>query len=127
MEGGENKMDERRKMVRWEVNQPAEIMLDEECGRGMSCTVRDISTEGMRVFLPRKVFPEALSRIRVDLADGLGFRTEASVAWSQDGEQDCCYGLRFHDLNDAYKTRIYDYVESNFPKELRKQWWTGIS
>ena len=120
-------LDERRSLVRWEVNQPAEIRVDEECAAGIPCTVKDISLKGMCVFLPRKVFPEALSRINIALADTLQFRTDASVAWSQEAEENCCYGLSFNSVDDTTKGRIYNYIESNFPEELRKQWWRDIS
>ena len=118
--------EERRNVVRWEVNQPAEITVDEECARGIPCTIKDISIEGMCVSLPRRIFPEALSRINVGLSDALQFRTDTSVAWSEETEQNCCYGVCFNGIDDTRKDRICNYIENNFPGELRKQWWKDI-
>ncbi|MCM8796901.1 MAG: PilZ domain-containing protein [Candidatus Omnitrophica bacterium] len=119
-------MDERRKVTRWEVNQPAELTMDEECANGIPCRVKDISLKGMSLSLPRKLLPEALSRIKINLADRLQLHTDAFVVWSQESEEDCSYGLCFNNLDETYRTKIYEYVESNFPEELRKQWWKGI-
>ncbi|MCX5707236.1 MAG: PilZ domain-containing protein [Candidatus Omnitrophica bacterium] len=119
-------MDERRSCVRWQINQEAELKLNDSIGV-MPCTVDDISLKGIRISLRRNLFPEVLSRLNLALPNGPELRVEARVAWQDNSDlTNNVYGMSFVDMKESNRKNIYDYVSSNFPQEVNRRWKEGL-
>ena len=117
-------MDERRVKPRWQINQRAELTVEDGV-RSIPCLVEDISTRGMRISLNRELFPEAFSSFNLTLRQDFGFSVGAQVAWHDKAYERSIYGLSFNRIEESVQDEISEYIKDNFPEELVKQWWKG--
>ncbi len=118
-------MSERRIMPRWQINQQAELTVENGV-RPISCVVEDISTTGMRICLPRNLFDDVFSSFKLALSSDFEFNAGANVAWREQAYEKNIYGLSFSRIDDPLKNRIGEFVQKNFPHLLVKQWWSGL-
>lgn len=118
-------MDERRAKPRWQINQVAELTVENGLWP-IACTVEDISHTGMRLSLKRNLFDDVFSNFKLTLAQGFELNVGAQVAWRDQAYEKNIYGLTFNRINDSVKISIEEYVKKNFPELLVKQWWRGV-
>ncbi|MCX5701161.1 MAG: PilZ domain-containing protein [Candidatus Omnitrophica bacterium] len=121
-------MDERRSAPRWAVNQEAELQIEDQ-PHTIPCTVEDISANGMRLSLGRRLFDEAFANISLALGQALNLNLGAHVAWQEQSEVKFTYGLFFNNIDDDQRNRIKEYIYNNFSEQerrgLNEQWWRG--
>lgn len=117
-------MDERRVTPRWQINQQAELTVENGV-KPIPCVVEDISYRGMRICLKRNLFDDVFSNFRLALGAGFEFDLNASVAWRTQTDEQNIYGLSFNRIEDSLKHRIWDHIKNNFPNLLAKHWWEG--
>ena len=90
---GADRMDEKRKHERTEVNEPAYVSSG---GSVMRCTVRNISPEGAAIDVDEPAFVPA--RFRLVMANDPGNVRECRVAWIQKNR----IGLTFVDAGEPH-------------------------
>ncbi len=118
-------MDERRIMPRWQINQEAELTV-ENGFKPIPCVVEDISSGGMRISLKRNLFDDVFSNFKLALSADFEFNVDAHVAWRDQMYEKNIYGLSFNRAEESLKDKIKDYVWKNFPDLLIKHWWKGV-
>ena len=117
-------MDERRTMPRWQINQAAELTVENGI-HAIPCVVEDISPGGMCISLRRNLFDDVFSNFKLALAVDFEFDVNAQVAWRDHAYEKNIYGLSFNKIEDSVRNRLGEYVKKNFPDLLVKQWWSG--
>jgi len=117
-------MDERRIKPRWQINQGAELTVENGL-RPIACTVEDISHGGLRISLRRDLFDDVFSNFKLALAQDFELNLGAQVAWRDQAHEKNIYGLTFNRIDDSARSRIDEYVQKNFPDLLVKHWWKG--
>ena len=118
-------MRERRISPRWQVNKEAGLTVIGSI-KPIPCRVEDISTRGMRISMRRNLFPEVFSNFSLALSDNFSLNFGARVAWQNQRENRNIFGLVFNRGEESLKSKIQEYVRSNFPEVLAKQWWGGM-
>lgn len=118
-------MDERRNMPRWQINQEAELTVEDGI-KPIPCVVEDISPGGMCISLKRNLFDEVFSNFKLTLAQDFQLDVGAHVAWRTQQYEKNIYGLSFNRIEEPIKNRIQEYVWKNFPNLLVQQWWKGL-
>ncbi|MDD5108541.1 MAG: PilZ domain-containing protein [Candidatus Omnitrophica bacterium] len=118
-------MDERRIEPRWQINQEAELTVENGV-RAIPCVVEDISPTGVCVSLKRNLFDDVFLNFKLALAQDFELDIGAHVAWRDQSYEKNIYGLSFNRIDDSVKSRIGEYVKKNFPGLLVKQWWKGV-
>jgi hypothetical protein len=117
-------MLERRIKPRWQIDQDAELMVENGV-KPIPCVVEDLSFGGLRICLRRKLFDDVFSNFKLSLAGDLELNLNAQVVWREDEEGRNTYGLAFELAGEAVKTRIDQYLKKNFPDLLIKHLWKG--
>lgn len=117
-------MDERRLKPRWEINQAAELTV-ENGFNAIPCLVKDISLEGMCISLKRNLFNDVFSNFKLVLEEDFEFNLNAHVAWRDQVHERNIYGLSFSGAKESLRSRLIEYIKKNFPDLLVKQWWRG--
>lgn len=118
-------MDERRIISRWQINQRAELTV-ENGARAIPCVVEDISSGGICISLKRNLFNDVFSNFKLALSADFEFGVNAQVAWRDQAYEKNIYGLSFNRIEDSLRSRIGEYVQKNFPEVLVKQWWRRL-
>jgi len=118
-------MDERRIMPRWQINQGAELIV-ENGFKPIPCVVEDISSGGMRISLKRNLFDDVFSNFKLALSADFELDVNAHVAWRDQAYENNIYGLSFNRVEDSLRDKIKDYVSKNFPNLIVKHWWEGL-
>lgn len=118
-------MDERRRAVRWQINQRAELTVENGI-KSIPCVVEDISPLGARLSLSKELFDDCFSNFRLALADGCEFDAGAQVVWSEKVFERNIYGICFNRIEEPAKNRIAEYVKVNNPGEIARQCWKGL-
>jgi hypothetical protein len=118
-------MDERRSQPRWQINQNAELTVEDGV-KPMHCVVEDISPSGMCISMNRNLFNETFADFNLVLDENFEFNVNAHVAWRDAAYEKNIYGLSFDRIDESVRTRISEYVKNNFPDVLVKQWWKGL-
>lgn len=117
-------MDERRIMPRWQINQEAELTVENGL-RSIPCVVEDISSAGICLSLKRNLFDDVFSNFKLALGVNFELDVGAQVAWRDQTLEKNIYGLSFNRIEDSARNRIGEYIKENFPNLLVKQWWKG--
>lgn len=115
-------MDERRIKPRWQINQRAELTVENGV-RAIPCFVEDISQGGMRISLGRNLFDDVFSNFKLTVADGLELDVGARVVWRQQQYEKNIYALEFNRIGKSVKDGIDQYIKKNFPDLIVKHWW----
>ncbi len=117
-------MNERRISPRWQINQEAELTVENGV-KPIPCVVEDISSSGMRISLNRNLFDDVFSNFKLALANDFQLDVGAHVAWRDQSYEKNIYGLSFNSGEEPLKSKIYEYIKKNFNNLLVEQWWKG--
>ncbi len=118
-------MDERRCVTRWQINQNAELTVENGI-KPIPCVVEDISPLGMRLSLGKELFSDCFSNFNLALSDDCAFNADARVAWSEKAFERNIYGICFNRIEESAKSRISEYVRANNSDEIARQCWKGL-
>lgn len=118
-------MDERRIMPRWQINQKAELTVENGI-KAIPCVVEDISHSGMCISLKRNLFSDVFSNFKLALSADFEFDVNAQVAWRQEQFERNIYGLSFNRVDKSAKDEIDQYINKNFHGLVVKHWWKGF-
>lgn len=118
-------MDERRSTPRWQIDQAAELTVENGV-KPIACVVEDISLTGMRISMGRNLFDEVFSNFKIALNNDFEFSLGAQVVWRGGTDEKNIYGLAFNKIEELAKNGIWQYVKKNFPGTLARQWWRGV-
>jgi len=122
--GREKIMDERRIKPRWQINQGAELTVENGV-HPIPCVVEDISQGGMRISLRRNLFDDVFSNFKLALAEDFELSLGAQVVWRQEQQERSIYGLAFNSVDKSVKESIDQYINKNFHSLIVKHWWEG--
>ena len=117
-------MDERRIKPRWQINQGAELTVENGV-KAIPCVVEDISQGGMCISLRRNLFDDVFSNFKLALAQDLELTLGAQVVWRQEQYEKNIYGLAFNQIDKSAKESIDQYIHKNFHDLIVKHWWEG--
>ena len=115
-------MDERRQIPRWTIDREADIMIAGHPG-AVRGRVRDINGKGLQLSVPAAFPAEQPLHLRLIIDKVLDLEIEAESPWQARSAGEHRYGLRFTRIHDLDKERIYEYVRTTFPDQIRRQWW----
>ena len=118
-------MDERRIKPRWQINQDAELTVENGV-RAIPCVVEDISDGGLCISLKRNLFDEVFSNFKLALAQDFQLNVNAQVVWRDEQYERNIYGLAFNRIDQSTKESIDQYVNKNFHDLMVKHWWKGL-
>jgi hypothetical protein len=118
-------MDERRIKPRWQINQAAELTVENGVN-AIHCVVEDISHKGMCISLKRNLFDDVFSNFKLALAEDLELDLNAQVVWRDEQYERNIYGLSF-DLGESVINKIDQYLRKNFPDLLSKYFWGDLN
>jgi len=118
-------MDEKRIEPRWQINKEAGLTVSGGV-KSIPCIVEDISTRGMRISMRRNLFPDVFSNFSLALSDNFALNLGAQVVWQNQRENRNIFGLVFNRDEASLRSKISEYVKSNFPEVMVKQWWGGM-
>jgi c-di-GMP-binding flagellar brake protein YcgR len=117
-------MDERRIKPRWQINQGAELTVENGL-RAIPCLVEDISYGGMCISLRRNLFDDVFSNFKLALAEDFELNLGAQVVWRQEQFERNIYGLAFNRIDNSTKVELNEYIHKNFHGLVVKHWWEG--
>lgn len=117
-------MDERRNMSRWQINQGAELTVENGI-KPIPCVVEDISHGGMCISLRRNLFDDVFSNFKLALAEDFELNVGAQVVWRQEQFERNIYGLSFNRIDKSAKDELDQYINKNFHGLIVKHWWEG--
>ena len=118
-------MDERRCVHRWQINQRAELTVENGI-KPIPCVVEDLSPSGARLSLGRELFNDCFSNFNLALPGACEFNAGARVAWSEKVFERNIYGIHFNRIEESAKSRIAEYVRASCPGEISKHCWKGL-
>ncbi|MBM3244139.1 MAG: PilZ domain-containing protein [Candidatus Omnitrophica bacterium] len=118
-------MQERRMYPRVAVNKEASFYIENRLSP-IPCRVEDISLGGLKVSMHKSLLPEVFSNISLSIPDVFDFNAGTQVAWQDEYEGRCTYGLIFNRLGDDDKDRISGYIQDNSFKGLKEHWWKDL-
>lgn len=119
-------MQERRRFIRWQIARQAKVKL-QGAENFANCQVKDINFKGVQISLGMKLPKDTFLKLCLALSDEFAINTEIWVVWHKSIIETNTYGLYFSKISDADKEKIYQFIRSNFPEELNKQWWKGLN
>ena len=117
-------MDERRIMPRWQINQSAELTVENGV-HAITCVVEDISRGGMCISLRRNLFDDVFSNFKLALTQDFELNVGAQVVWRQENLEKNIYGLAFNRIKESAKDELDQYIHNNFHGLMVKHWWGG--
>ena len=117
-------MDERRIKPRWQINQGAELTVENGV-RPIPCVVEDISQGGMCISLKRNLFDDVFSNFKLALTQDFQLNVGAQVVWRQEQYEKNIYGLAFNQIDKTAQESIDQYIHKNFHDLIVKHWWEG--
>ena len=115
-------MSERRKFTRWQINRQAKFRL-EQAVKEVFCQVKDINYKGAQVVLNVNLPEDAAFRLNLRLSETCNFDAEVWVAWRKIVDGVNHYGLYFSKIKDANKEKIYNFICTYYPNDLKEKWW----
>ncbi|MFA5232040.1 MAG: PilZ domain-containing protein [Candidatus Omnitrophota bacterium] len=115
-------MDERRVKPRWQINQGAELIVENGV-KAIPCVVEDLSQEGVRISLSRNLFDDAFSRFKLSLAEDCELNINAQVVWRKEHYERNIYGLLFNHTEKSVQEDIDQYIRKYYPGLIAKYLW----
>lgn len=119
-------MADHRSCPRWQVNWQARLKLEGQ-EESACCTLRDINFKGAKVCSEQKLPQDALLKLSICLTEDCHIVVEAWVAWHKSLEGINLHGLYFTKIKDSDKEKIYQFIQSNFKGQIKKQMWEGLN
>lgn len=117
-------MNEHRRFPRWQINQQARLKL-EQAVEDVFCQVKDINYKGVGIVLGMKLPQDTAFRLHLRFSEDCTFDAEVWVAWVKVINGVNHYGLYFSRLRDVDKEKIYRFVNTHRPNEIKQNWWPG--
>lgn len=117
-------MGEGRRFVRWQVNRQTKIKVRSE-HTNLDCQIEEISLKGLRITSPQKLTKNKLS-INIVLGEAVSLNAEVSVVWLRTVKGGYAYGLYFTRIKDIDKEKIYEFLQKNFPEQIKQKRWKDI-
>jgi len=117
---------ERRSVPRWQINWQAMFKLADKDDL-TECYVSDINFKGIRISLKEKLNPDTYVACTIFLSRDFPVELKAWVVWQHSHEGLNTYGLFFTWIKDIDKERIHQFLIKNFPENIIKQEWQGIT
>ena len=119
--------ENRRRIIRWKINKEASIRLPED-ENPLICNLEDINLKGMRIRSAQEIPPNANMTLGMMLGPGFSLsKIDVSVVWQRASQGANIYGICFTRIKDSDKEIISNFVRSNFPEQIKKQLWSGLS
>ncbi|MCX5656704.1 MAG: PilZ domain-containing protein, partial [Candidatus Omnitrophica bacterium] len=115
-------MSEHRRFIRWQINRQAKFKL-EQAVEEVFFQVRDINYKGVQVILNAKLPEDAAFRLNLRFSEECNFEAEVWVAWHKIVDGINHYGLYFSKIRDADKNKIYNFICTSYPNDLKEKWW----
>lgn len=106
-------MTDKRQNIRWKINKRIDLNLMGDKPLAVETVLDDISIAGARLSLK-----ERLPQEEVNL-----FGLKAAVVWRRETQRTNTYGLSFRQIGEIEKNRIYAFVYSNFPDDIKEPPW----
>ena len=120
-------MENRRRIIRWQINKEASIRLPED-KNPLVCNLEDINLKGMRIRSAQEIPPNTNMTLGMMLGQGFFLsKIDVSVVWQKASQRANIYGICFTRIKDSDKEIISSFVRSNFPEQIKKQLWSGLS
>ena len=126
------RMQENRKYVRWKLSRPARFRLvGEEQEEEKLALTRDVSFAGAQLSLFENLHLNDKLDMYLEIPDeDDSLRCQGKVVWqksvTEEGPPHFICGLSFTQLKDKDKDKIFQYVRSCLPGELKEKWWEGV-
>ncbi len=117
-------MQSRRLGIRWQTNKPAKVKL-EGAEDFVNCMLSNISLKGLKITLTEKLPIDKFCKLDLILSDKFSLNIEVWVAWHKTISDLNSYGVYFKKMKDSDRENIYKFIRSDFPEQLKKQWWEG--
>lgn len=125
------RMHEKREFVRWRIQRPARFKLangpqDERKGQ-----LRDISFAGAQLSLSENLRLNDSLDMQMEIPDEQNsIHCQAKVVWQRSAPDESLSpficGLRFTELLNEDKDRIFQYVRKAAPEAVWERWWEEI-
>ncbi|MCX5698172.1 MAG: PilZ domain-containing protein [Candidatus Omnitrophica bacterium] len=114
-------MQERRKLIRCQVNQRGGLKL-KQAAEELFCQVKDINCKGVKIILSAKLPEDTTFRINLRLSEKCIFEAEVWVAWRKVVDGINHHGLYFIKIGDADKNKIDKFINTFYPNSLKQKW-----
>lgn len=125
-------MDEKRKVIRWQVNLPVRYLGVSKHIEG-ACETQDLSLSGARLAMIERheIGDQLYVLLDLPLGKNNSVRCEAQVIWqdklySLEEEYKYLTGIAFIKIGDTQKNVLLDYVNQYYPELFRQRWWNGL-
>ena len=116
------KMQNRRKINRWQINKPVRIKLEGKAS-GTDCLLKDINLKGAHLAIDLKIAADSYIKFQLILSQDYSLNCEAWVAWHKYSDGNDAYGFLFTKISNADKEKIYRFVFENAPHSISSYWW----
>ena len=113
-------MQERRRLIRWQINRQAKFRLEQAVSEAF-CQLKDINCRGAQIVINTKLPEDAAFRLNLRLSQECSFEAEVWVAWHKVINGVNHYGLYFSKIQDADKQKIYNFIYALYPNDLKKE------
>jgi len=119
-------MSERRNCFRWQIDRQAKVKLEgAECFS--DCHIKDINLKGIQVSSRKKLPRDTFIKLSLCLDENCAINIEAWVVWHKIIDGFNLYGLYFSRIHDSNKEKIYQFIFRNFPEQVSRCWWQGLT
>jgi len=120
---------EKRNFVRWRLQKPARYKLPNQEEERMAL-LRDISFLGAQISILENLrLNEKLDMLLEIPDEENAISCQAKIVWQdfveESGKRHFVCGVSFTRIEDKDKEKIFKYVWSTTPDEIRKRWWDG--
>ena len=119
-------MQDHRRCPRWQINWQAKVRIGDKESL-TDCHINDINFKGLKLTLSEELNVDAFVNLSLILSSDFILNVEVWVVWHRSIEGLNIYGLYFNKIKDADKERLYQFIQRNFPKQIAKQYWQGLT
>jgi len=109
---------EKRVLPRWKISTPAKIKW-QGSEEYLACEVRDLNMRGFSLVITEKI-QEANVRAVLCFNEKYSFDIGILVTWHKEVEGKQVYGIKFMNVRDADKEKIYRMMLENFSDSFGK-------
>ncbi len=108
---------EKRQVPRWRISTPAKIRLagNDDYSESES---KDVNFGGFCLVTPEKI-PEECSGLELCFDGNFSFGIGITVSWYKEVDQKHIYGMKFTNLRDQDKEKIFQMMQERFSAHFR--------
>ncbi|MCK9431810.1 MAG: PilZ domain-containing protein [Candidatus Omnitrophica bacterium] len=103
---------ERRFLPRWKISAPAKIKAAGDTDY-TPCEIRDLNMRGFCLVTSEKIH-DYNTRVELYFNDKYFFPADITVTWHKEEEGKQIYGVKFEQVRDADREKIYHMMKENF-------------